>query len=97
MGMHSANFTKSNFYFDKKRIPKFGSIGKGIYRHSSKVNFQVRVLVGLQNYLREVQDYSTVRHPSMYNPLWWPARPLTPRVKGREGLGSFKIVRWWNW
>jgi hypothetical protein len=32
----------------------------------------------------------------MYNPLWWPARPLTPRVKGREGLGSFKIVRWRN-
>ncbi len=28
MGMHSANFTKSNFYFDKKRIPKFGLVAQ---------------------------------------------------------------------
>ena len=28
MGMHSANFTKSNFYFDTKRIPKFGLVAQ---------------------------------------------------------------------
>jgi len=32
----------------------------------------------------------TERLPSMTNPLWWSARPLIPRVKGREGLDNLK-------
>jgi hypothetical protein len=42
-----------------------------------------------RNYIREVQEQCTERLPSMIVPVWWFARPLTPRVKGREGLCSF--------
>ena len=42
-----------------------------------------------RNYIREVQEQYTEHLPSMIVPLWWFARPLTPRVKGCEGLCSF--------
>ena len=46
--------------------------------------------------VREVQDLCTERLPSMTNPLWWPARPLIPRVKGREGLLKLKNLEGWQ-
>jgi len=45
------------------------------------------------DYLREEQGLCTERLPSMTNPLWWSARPLTTRVKGREWLGNQKKLK----
>jgi hypothetical protein len=46
----------------------------------------VRIPHSQLHHIREAQEQCTERLPSMIVPLWRFARPLIPRVKGREGL-----------